>query len=114
VVSATVNGSSDNFVIKITESAAASEEVVKALMAEYGSDISAIKYFPMDISLYDSTGNTKITDTTGLSISITLPLPDFSGATGASIKDISVLILANIPCVSTDTPKNITALYKTN
>ena len=76
VVSATVNGSSDNFVIKISESAAASEEVVKALMAEYGSDISAIKYFPMDISLYDSTGNTKITDTTGLSISITLPLPD--------------------------------------
>lgn len=76
VVSATVNGSSDKFVIKITESAAASEEVVKALMAEYGSDISAIKYFPMDISLYDSTGNTKITDTTGLSISITLPLPD--------------------------------------
>lgn len=76
VVSATVNGSSDNFVIKITESAAASEEVVKALMAEYGSDISAIKYFPMDISLYDSTGNNKITDTTGLSISITLPLPD--------------------------------------
>lgn len=76
VVSATVNGSSDNFVIKITESAAASEEVVKALMAEYGNDISAIKYFPMDISLYDSTGNNKITDTTGLSISITLPLPD--------------------------------------
>ena len=76
VVSATVNGSSDNFVIKITESAAASEEVVKALMAEYGSDISAIKYFPMDISLYDSTGNNKITDTTGLSISITLPIPD--------------------------------------
>ena len=76
VVSATVNGSSDNFVIKITESAAASEEVVKALMAEYGNDISAIKYFPMDISLYDSTGNNKITDTTGLSISITLPIPD--------------------------------------
>ncbi len=76
VVSATVNGSSDNFVIKITESASASEEVVKALMAEYGSDLSAIKYFPMDISLYDSTGNTKITDTTGLSISITLPIPD--------------------------------------
>lgn len=76
VVSATVNGSSDNFVIKITESASASEEVVKALMAEYGSDLSAIKYFPMDISLYDSTGNNKITDTTGLSISITLPIPD--------------------------------------
>jgi hypothetical protein len=30
----------------------------------------------MDISLYDSAGTTKITDTTGLSITITLPLPD--------------------------------------
>jgi uncharacterized repeat protein (TIGR02543 family) len=75
VVSATVKGSSDNFTIKITESSTASEAVLKALQAEYG-DVSNIKYFPMDISLYDSTGTTKITDTTGLSISITLPLPD--------------------------------------
>lgn len=75
VVSATVNGSSDNFTIKITEDSAAAEAVVKALMAEYG-DLSNIKYFPMDISLYDSTGTKKITDTKGLSISITLPLPD--------------------------------------
>lgn len=75
VVSATVNGSSDNFTIKITESASASEAAVRALMAEYG-DLTNIKYFPMDISLYDSTGTNKITDTTGLSISITLPLPD--------------------------------------
>ncbi len=75
VVSATVNGSSDNFTIKITESSAAAEAVLKALQAEYG-DISDIKYFPMDISLYDSTGKKKITDTKGLSISITLPLPD--------------------------------------
>ncbi len=75
VVSATVKGSSDNFVIKITEDSAATEAVVKALMDEYGS-LENVKYFPMDISLYDSTGKTKITDTTGLSISITLPLPD--------------------------------------
>lgn len=75
VVSATVNGSSDNFTIKITESSAAAEAALKALQAEYGS-LDNIKYFPMDISLYDSTGNTKITDTTGLSVSITLPLPD--------------------------------------
>ncbi len=75
VVSATVKGSTDNFTIKVTESSAASEAVLKALQAEYG-DISNIKYFPMDISLYDSTGTKKITDTTGLSISITLPLPD--------------------------------------
>lgn len=75
VVSATVKGSSDNFTIKVTESSAASEAVTNALKAEYG-DISNIKYFPMDISLYDSTGTKKITDTTGLSVSITLPLPD--------------------------------------
>lgn len=76
VVSATVNGSSDNFTIKISESGTASEAVVKALMAEYNNDLSNIKYFPMDISLYDSTGQKKITDTTGLKITITLPLPD--------------------------------------
>ncbi len=76
VVSATVNGSSDNFTIKITESSEASEAAVKALMAEYGEDFDNIKYFPMDISLYDSTGTKKITDTTGLSVQITIPLPD--------------------------------------
>ena len=75
VVSATVNGSSDNFTIKVTESSSATEAVVRALMTEYGS-LDNIKYFPMDISLYDSTGTKKITDTTGLSVSITLPLPD--------------------------------------
>ena len=75
VVSATVNGSSDNFVIKVSENATATESIVKALMNEYGS-LDNIKYFPMDISLYDSTGKTKITDTTGFSINITLPLPD--------------------------------------
>lgn len=76
VVSATVNGSSDNFTIKVSESSAASEAVVKALMAEYANDLSGISYFPMDISLYDSTGQKKITDTSGLKITITLPLPD--------------------------------------
>ena len=75
VVSATIKGSSDNFVIKITENAQATEAIVKALMDEYGS-LDNLKYFPMDISLYDSTGKNKITDTSGLSISITLPLPD--------------------------------------
>lgn len=75
VVSATVNGSSDNFTIKITESSEAAEAILRALLAEYGT-VDNIKYFPMDISLYDSTGTKKITDTTGLSIDITLPLPD--------------------------------------
>jgi hypothetical protein len=75
VVSVVINGSSDNFVLKISEDSAATESIVKALMDEYGS-LDNLKYFPMDITLYDSTGNTQITDTSGLSISITLPLPD--------------------------------------
>ncbi len=75
VVSATVNGSSDNFTIKITESAQASEAVLKALLAEYGS-VDDIAYFPFDISLYNAAGDKKITDTTGLTVTITLPLPD--------------------------------------
>ncbi|MBQ7919378.1 MAG: leucine-rich repeat protein, partial [Lachnospiraceae bacterium] len=75
VVSVKVNGSSDNFTVKIQESAYAKEQAIKALIAEYG-DLTNIVYFPMDISLYDSTGTKMITDTTGLSITITLPLPD--------------------------------------
>ncbi len=91
VVSATVNGSSDNFTIKISESEAASEAVVRALMAEYGSDLDDIKYFPMDIELYDSTGTKRITDTRGLSIQITLPLPDSLIAYAGNNKVASVV-----------------------
>lgn len=75
VVAVTVRGSSDNFTIKVTENSSATEAVLKALQTEYGS-LDSVKYFPMDISLYDATGTKKITDTTGLSISVTLPLPD--------------------------------------
>ena len=75
VVAVQVNGSSDNFVLKITEDKDATEEILKALMNKY-TDISDIVYFPMDITLYDSTGTKKITDTTGLSIDITIPIPD--------------------------------------
>lgn len=111
VVSATVNGSSDNFVIKISESSTASEAAVKALMAEYG-DLNNIKYFPMDISLYDSTGQKKITDTTGLSITITLPLPDALAQYAGNNKIASVVndklekltpkftTISGVPCIT--------------
>ena len=90
VVSVVVNGSSDNFTIKIAESTSATEAVIKALQNEYG-DISNIKYFPMDITLYDSTGTKKITDTTGLSIKITLPLPDSLAAYAGNNKVAGVV-----------------------
>nr|MCR5801433.1 leucine-rich repeat protein [Lachnospiraceae bacterium] len=75
VVSATVNGSSDNFTIKVTENSAAAESVLRSLLTEYGS-VEDIEYFPMDISLYDAAGTKKILDTTGLTVTVTLPLPD--------------------------------------
>lgn len=75
LASANVNGSSDNYVIRITDDAQATAAVIAALEAKYG-DMSNIAYLPMDISLYDSTGQTKITDVSGITVDITLPLPD--------------------------------------
>ena len=42
---------------------------------KYGS-LDNVRYAAMDISLYDSTGTVKITDTTGYTIDITIPIPD--------------------------------------
>ncbi len=73
--SAYVSGSSDNFIVKISESLEATDEVQKALQKKY-PDMSRIKYFAMDISLYDAKGINKITDTEGLKVNITIPIPD--------------------------------------
>ena len=73
--SAYVSGSSDNFIVKISESLEAADEVQKALQKKY-PDMSRIKYFAMDISLYDAKGINKITDTDGLKVNITMPIPD--------------------------------------
>lgn len=75
VAGATVSGSTDNFIVKITDDQHASDMALQALQNAYG-DITRVKYLPMDISLYDSTGRTKITDTAGLAVGITMPLPD--------------------------------------
>lgn len=72
---ATVSGSTDNFIVKVTEDQAATDAAVAALQARYG-DISRIKFAAMDISLYDSTGRTKIADTSNMSVNLTLPIPD--------------------------------------
>lgn len=75
LATANVNGSSDNFIVKISETQEATQAVASALTNKYGS-LENILYYAMDISLYDSTGTTKITDTTGLSVDITIPIPD--------------------------------------
>ena len=73
--SAYVTGSTDNFIVKISESLEAADEVQRALQKKY-PDMSRIKYFAMDISLYDAKGINKITDTSNLKVNITIPIPD--------------------------------------
>lgn len=90
VVAVQVNGSSDNFVIKISENSDATESALKALMGKYSS-LDKIVYFPMDITLYDSTGTKQITDTTGLAINITLPIPDSMITYGGNNKVAAVV-----------------------
>lgn len=75
VASATVHGSSDSFIVKVTETNEATNAVENALNNRYGS-LDGLEYWACDISLYDATGNTKITDTSGLTVDITLPIPD--------------------------------------
>ena len=75
VASLAVSGSTDNFIVRITESAEATAAVEQALINTYGS-LNGLAYLPMDISLYDSTGQNKITDTHGLNITVTMPIPD--------------------------------------
>ena len=73
--SASVGGSTDNFILKITESAYATEEVKEALLEKYGT-LDDIRYFPMDISLYNSTGTKKVENTDSLRVTVTLPIPE--------------------------------------
>ena len=75
VASVVVDGSTDNFITKISESAEAVAAAEQALISTYGS-LDGIAYFPMDISLYDVSGQNKFTDTYGLNVTVTVPIPD--------------------------------------
>jgi len=85
-MSATVNGSSDNYVIKITETQEANESAQAALLAAFGS-LEPLRYLPIDISLYDSTGTNKISPIPdGVSVTITMPIPDDLAIYGGNAK----------------------------
>lgn len=85
-MSATVNGSSDNYVIKLTETAEADEAAIQALTGAFGS-LDNIRYMPFDISLYDSTGTQKITPVPeGVTVSVTMPIPDDLAVYGGNNK----------------------------
>ena len=83
LATANVNGSTDNFIVKISETDEATRAVAAALTNKYGT-LDNILYYAMDISLYDSTGTTKISDTTGLTVDITIPIPDSLVAYGGN------------------------------
>ncbi len=111
VAGATVTGATDNFVVKVSEDQAATDAATAALQARFG-DLSRIKYFPMDISLYDSTGRTKIADTSGISVNLTLPLPDeliqyagnnkMAAISGGALEDLNTRFttVGGVPCIN--------------
>lgn len=111
VAGATVSGSTDNFIVKVTEDQTAADVALTALQNKFG-DITTIKYLPMDISLYDSTGRTKIADTSGMSVSLTLPLPDdlatyagnnkIASVAGGVVEDLNsrFTTVDGVPCIS--------------
>ncbi|MCM1123415.1 MAG: leucine-rich repeat protein [Eubacterium sp.] len=85
LATANVNGSTDNFIIKITETDEATRAVSDALTNKYGS-LDNILYYAMDISLWDATGTYQLTgdQVAGLSVDITIPIPDALVAYGGN------------------------------
>ncbi len=61
--------------VKISKTPEADAEFERALKDRYG-DLSGIRSFAMDISLYDSTGQTKIEDPQGVEVTLTVPIPE--------------------------------------
>ncbi|MDE6845877.1 MAG: leucine-rich repeat protein [Lachnospiraceae bacterium] len=85
LATANVNGSTDNFIVKITETDEATRAVADALTNKYGS-LDSILYYAMDISLWDATGTYKLTgdQLAGITVDITIPIPDALVAYGGN------------------------------
>lgn len=90
-MTATVNGSTDNYVVKITRTQEADDCALAALQSAFG-DITPIRYLPFDISLYDSTGTNKISPLPeGVTVSLTMPIPDDLAVYGGNAKIASTV-----------------------
>ena len=111
LANAVVHGSTDNFIVRITQDDATTGQVEEALRATYGS-LENLLYYPMNIQLFNSDGTMQITDTAGLTVDITVPLPDALRTYGgnnkvAAIRAGSLETLAprftsisGVPCIS--------------
>ncbi|MBR5420116.1 MAG: leucine-rich repeat protein, partial [Lachnospiraceae bacterium] len=83
---ATVTGSNETFIVKVTDSAAATAAVEAALRERYGERFTELRYAPFDISLYDSTGTYLVQNANNLAVTITLPIPEALLAYGGNNK----------------------------
>ena len=85
LATANVNGSTDNFVVKISETDEATRAVAAALTNKYGT-LDNILYYAMDITLWDATGSYQLTgdQLNGISVDITIPIPDSLVAYGGN------------------------------
>ena len=83
-------GSADGYQVVITKTDAAETSFRQALLNEYGS-LDNIKYYSFDISLLDKNGNA--VDTTGMSVTLTLPIAESLSEYGGNVK---------VGCVDTD------------
>ncbi len=98
--SGTIEGTTDNYVIKITKTAEADAEFNRALSEKYG-DLSSYRQFAMDISLYDSTGEHKIEDPQGIAVTLTVPIPEELALYGGNNKVAAVDHGGNLENLST-------------
>ena len=111
-MSATVNGSSDSYTLKISETDEANRLAEQALINKYGS-LDNIRYLPIDISLYDSTGQNKISPIpAGTSVSVTVPIPDdlaiyggnakAAGTEGGVLEELNprFTVINEVPCMN--------------
>lgn len=116
-LSATVNGSTDNYVVKLSRTQEADDCALAALSSTFGSDLSAIRYLPFDISLYDSTGTNKIEPVPeGMSVTLTMPIPDDLVIYGGNAKIASTVggnmeriqpkftMINGVPCMTFTAP----------
>ncbi|MDE7130205.1 MAG: leucine-rich repeat protein [Lachnospiraceae bacterium] len=85
LATANANGTTDNFIVKITETDEATRAVAEALTNKYGN-LDNILYYAMDISLWDSTGTYQLTgeQLAGITVDITIPIPDALVAYGGN------------------------------
>lgn len=89
VISGSSDTPTDNYVVKISHTEESKKAFEEALTAKYGN-LDKLRYYPMDISLYDSTGSTKIENVAGTSITLTIPIPEELALYGGNNKVATV------------------------